>query len=143
METGPLAVWLWNELVTRSLPIVCPDARHASAALSMMPHKTDRHDAAGLAQIVRALMSARDVLVGIRGKIENEIRGPLKTFGVMFGAKVGGLARRAEEIITGELTAAPKIGRIVEALIEARHSIIERIKTSARQPSRTPWPACS
>jgi transposase len=53
METGPLAVWLWNELSTRGLPIVCLDARHASAALSMMPNKTDRHDAAGLAQIVR------------------------------------------------------------------------------------------
>ncbi|WP_292415113.1 hypothetical protein [Mesorhizobium sp.] len=74
----------------------------------MMPNKTDRHDAAGLAQIVRtgwfkkvrikshgaytvrALLSARDLLVGIRGKIENEIRGLLKTFGVMFGKKVGG-----------------------------------------------------
>src|SRR3954454_12721579 len=53
METGPLAVWLWNELSKRGLPIVCLDARHASAALSMMPNKTDRHDAAGLAQIVR------------------------------------------------------------------------------------------
>jgi transposase len=146
METGPLAVWLWNELTTRGLPIVCLDARHASAALSMMPNKTDRHDAAGLAQIVRtgwfkevhikshgayivrALLSARDVLVGIRGKIENEIRGLLKTFGVMFGKKVGGFTRRAEEIVSGELTAAPEIGRIVEALIEARRSIIEQIK---------------
>lgn len=72
---------------------MCLDARHASAALSMMPKKTDRHAAAGLAQIVRtgcfrevrikshgayvvrALLSARDLLVGIRGKIENEIRG--------------------------------------------------------------------
>ncbi|WP_352808868.1 hypothetical protein [Mesorhizobium sp. M0909] len=43
METGPLPVWLWNELVTRGLPIVCLDAHHASAALSMMPNKTDRH----------------------------------------------------------------------------------------------------
>ena len=48
METGPLAVWLWNELTTLGLPIVCLDARHASAALSMMPNKTDRQDAAGL-----------------------------------------------------------------------------------------------
>ena len=146
METGPLAVWLWNELTKRGLPIVCLDARHASAALSMMPNKTDRHDAAGLAQIVRtgwfkevrikshdayvvrALLSARDVLVGIRGKIENEIRGLLKTFGVMFGKKVGGFARRAEEIVSGELAAAPEIKTIVEALIEARRSIIERIK---------------
>ena len=66
--------------------------------------------------------------MGIRGKIENEIRGLLKTFGIMFGNKVGGFARRAEEIVSGELTAAPEIGRIVEALIEARRSIIERIK---------------
>jgi len=113
METGPLAVWLWNELTRRGLPIVCLDARHASAALSMMPNKTDRHDAAGLAQIVRtgwfkevrikshgayvvrALLSARDLLVGVRSKIENEIRGLLKTFGIMFGKKVGGFARRA------------------------------------------------
>jgi transposase len=110
METGPLAVWLWNELSKRGLPIVCVDARHANAALSMMPNKTDRHDAAGLAQIVRtgwykevriksheayvirALLTARHTLVGIRGRIENEIRGLLKTFGVMFGKKVGGFA---------------------------------------------------
>jgi transposase len=146
METGPLAVWLWNELVARCLPIVCLDARHASAALAMMPNKTDRHDAAGLAQIVRtgwykevrikshgayvvrALLSARDVLVGIRIKIENEIRGLLKTFGVMFGKKVGGFTRRAEEIVAGELVASPEIKRIVEALLEARRAILDQIK---------------
>jgi len=147
METGPLAVWLWNELVMRGMPVVCLDARHANAALSMMPNKTDRHDAAGLAQIVRtgwykevrikshgayvvrALLSARDALVGIRGKIENEIRGLLKTFGVMFGKKVGGFTRRAEEIVAGELTAAPEIKRVVEVLLEARRSILDRLKT--------------
>jgi len=53
VETGPLAAWLWNKLTTRGLPIVCLDARHANAALSMMPSKTDRHDAAGLPRIVR------------------------------------------------------------------------------------------
>ena len=146
METGPLAVWLWNELSARQLPIVCLDARHANAALSMMPNKTDRNDAAGLAQIVRtgwykevrikshgayvvrALLSARDILVGIRGKIENEIRGLLKTFGVMFGKKVGGFARRAEELVAGELAAAPEIRHIVEVLLQARRSILDRLK---------------
>ncbi|MFC4217598.1 MULTISPECIES: hypothetical protein [Rhodobacterales] len=29
METGPLAVWLWNALTERDLPIVCLDARRA------------------------------------------------------------------------------------------------------------------
>lgn len=146
METGPLAVWLWNELTTRGLPIICLDARHANAVLSMMPNKTDRHDAAGLAQIVRtgwfkqvhikshgayivrALLSARDVLVGVRGQIENEVRGLLKTFGIMFGKKMGGFTRRAEEIVSGELEAAPEIRQIVTALLEARRSIIDRIK---------------
>ncbi|MCC4300237.1 IS110 family transposase, partial [Aurantimonas coralicida] len=91
LETGPLAVWLWNEL-----PIVCIDARHANAALKMRPIKTDRNDAAGLAQImrigwfkqvriksrdsyqIRSLLVARETLVRIRVKIENEIRGLLR-----------------------------------------------------------------
>lgn len=46
----------------------------------------------------------------------------------MFGKKVGGFARRAEEIVSGELVAAPEIKAIVGAMMEARHSIIERIK---------------
>ncbi|TIP18372.1 hypothetical protein [Mesorhizobium sp.] len=109
MGTEPARWWSgWDDLTKRGLRIVCLDAWHASAALSMIPNKTDRHDAAGLAQIVRtgwfrevrikshdayvmlALLLARDVLDGIRGKIENEIRGPLKTFGILFGQKLGG-----------------------------------------------------
>ena len=35
LETGPLAVWLWNELRERQLPVVCLDARHAKAALAL------------------------------------------------------------------------------------------------------------
>ena len=53
METGPLAVWLWNALTERGLPVICLDARHANGVLKMMPNKTDRLDARGLAQIVR------------------------------------------------------------------------------------------
>jgi hypothetical protein len=64
LETGPLSVWLWNGLKERGVPIVCMDARHANAALKMIPAKTDRNDAIGLAQIVRtvgarAFMSSR------------------------------------------------------------------------------------
>ena len=101
METGPLAVWLWNELDAKGLPVVCMDARHANAALKMRPNKTDRNDAAALAQIVRtgwfkqvriksrasyeirSLLAAREVLVRVRVKLENEIRGLLRTFGVL------------------------------------------------------------
>jgi hypothetical protein len=37
LETGQLAVWLWNELAARRLPILSIDARHATAALKMRP----------------------------------------------------------------------------------------------------------
>ena len=35
MESGPTSVWLWRELAQRGLPVICIDARHAKAALSM------------------------------------------------------------------------------------------------------------
>jgi transposase len=146
METGPLTVWLWNALTLRGVPISCLDARHANAALKMMPNKTDRHDARGLAQIVRtgwfkevrikshgayvvrALLTARDALVGIRTRLENEVRGLLKTFGVLFGRRVGGFLRRAEEIIAGELAVAPELRPIFEALVSAWQAILHRIR---------------
>lgn len=55
----------------------------------------------------------------MRVKLENEIRGLLKTFGIMFGKRVGGFKRRAEEIITGELAVAPELLSIFEALMQA------------------------
>lgn len=145
METGPLAVWLWNALTARQVPIICIDARHANGVLKMMPNKTDRHDARGLAQIVRtgwfkavqiksheayanrAMLTARETLVGMRVKLENEIRGLLKTFGVMFGKRVGGFKRRAEEIISKELAIAPDLVPIFETLLHARRDILARI----------------
>jgi len=116
-----------------------------------VPNKTDRHDAAGLAQIVRtgwykevrvktheayvvrALLAARHTLVGIRGRIENEIRGLLKTFGVMFGKKVGGFARRADEIIAEELSVSPELRTVIETLLAARRAILDRIKVLDRR----------
>src|SRR5690606_22105757 len=86
------------------------------------------------------------ILAGIRGRIENEIRGLLKTFGVMFGKKAGGFTRRAGEIVTGELAAAPEIKMAVELLLQARRSILERLKSldaAAPPQAGTRWPACS
>ncbi|MFC3722048.1 IS110 family RNA-guided transposase [Neoaquamicrobium sediminum] len=145
LETGPLSVWLWNELKVAGVPIICMDARHANAALSMMPAKTDRNDAVGLAQIVRtrwcksvhvksvpshearALLAARSQLVQIRCDLENEIRGVLRTFGVVFGKRVGGFARRAEEIVAGELDTSPTIRAVVDALMKARADIAAQV----------------
>src|SRR5271154_6897876 len=81
--------------------------------LKIRPNKTDRNDAAGLAQIIRtgwfkqvriksrisyelrSLLAAREGLVRSRVKIENEIRGLLRTLGALFGQAVGGEADRS------------------------------------------------
>ena len=52
-ESGPLSSWHWHELKKLGLPVICLDARHAKAALSLQLNKSDRNDALGLAQIVR------------------------------------------------------------------------------------------
>ncbi len=33
LETGPITTWLWHELRTLGLSVICIDARHAKAAL--------------------------------------------------------------------------------------------------------------
>src|SRR5260221_9543669 len=52
-ETGAMASWLWHELKRIGLPVVCIDARHAHAALSVRMNKSDQNDARGLAELVR------------------------------------------------------------------------------------------
>ena len=56
LETGPTTTWLWHELRALGLPVICIDARHAKAALSLQINKSDRNDAVGLARIMRWLV---------------------------------------------------------------------------------------
>ena len=118
LETGPTATWLWHELRALGLPVICIDARHAKAALSMQINKSDRNDAAGLARImqvgwykevqvkslpcheIRTVLNSRAQLVKINCDLENQIRGLLKNLGLVIG-KAGGKAfrRRVEELI--------------------------------------------
>ena len=109
LETGPLSTWHWHALKKLGLPVICIDARHAKAALSMQANKTDRNDAFGLAHIMRtgwyrevgvksldshqmrAVLGARAQLVGIRTDLKNQIRGLLKVFGVVLQRRGGAL----------------------------------------------------
>src|SRR3712207_6062971 len=51
LETGPLGPWRRHAPRALGLPVVCLDARHAKAALSVQLNKTDSNDVHGLAQI--------------------------------------------------------------------------------------------
>jgi len=52
LETGQMSNWLTLQLRKHGLPVVCVDARHAKAALSLQLNKTDANDAHGLAHFV-------------------------------------------------------------------------------------------
>lgn len=100
-ETGPLSVWFYHALKAEGMPAICIDARHAKAALDMARNKTDANDADGLAHLAevgfyrevrvkgfdsmltRTLVAARNQLLKMTTQLSNQIRGLMKTFGLI------------------------------------------------------------
>jgi transposase len=140
LETGPTATWLWTELNALGLPVICIDARHARAALSMQIN--DRNDALGLARImqcgwyrevrvksldshgVRAVLGSRALLVRIKRDLSNQVRGLLKNVGLIIGKAQGkAFTVRAKELIAGH----PNLTSAVEPLLTARDSVSRQI----------------
>jgi transposase len=131
--------------------VICIDARHAKAVLKMQINKSDRNDAAGIARImrtgwfkevhvkdldshaVRALLASRALLVKIKRDLENQVRGLLKNFGLVFGrAKFDVFAARAEEVIEDR----PELVAAIRPLLEARKAIEKQVGDLGRKVHR-------
>src|SRR5512143_3627663 len=54
MEAGPLSQWLYSAFAEAHLPVICVETRHMRAVLKTQINKTDRNDARGMAQMMRA-----------------------------------------------------------------------------------------
>jgi transposase len=52
--SGPLSQWLFSALAEAELPVVCVETPHMQAVLKAQINKTDRNDARGVAQMIRA-----------------------------------------------------------------------------------------
>jgi transposase len=161
LETGPTTTWLWHELRALGLPVICIDARHAKAALSMQINKSDRNDAVGLARImqcgwykevqvkslnshgVRALLNSRALLVKIKRDLENQVRGLLKNLGLVVGrAKGHAFTVRTEALIADRPDLAAAIGPLLKARegVERQLGDLDRkVLALARNDEQVRW----
>ena len=54
IEAGPLSQWLVNGMAEAGLPVICVETRHMKSLLKAQQiNKSDRHDARGIAQMMR------------------------------------------------------------------------------------------
>lgn len=147
-ETGPLSIWFFHALTAEGLPAICIDARHAKAALDMAANKTDANDAEGLAHLaevgffrevrvkgydsmlVRTLVAARSKLVRIAIELSNQIRGLMKTFGLIVpGAKGGSFEAEVRRLLSDE----DGLARVILPLLEAWGTVRRRAAELGRQ----------
>lgn len=137
LEAGQLSGWLTQGLAARGLPVICIDARHAKAALSLRVNKTDANDAEGLAQIMRvgwfrhvavktgdaeaaqALLVARAQLVRQVTALKNTVRGLMKTFGLILPKRLG---TRFAAAVRGVTAGQPRAA-VVEPLLAVLEAV--------------------
>ncbi len=147
-ETGPLSVWFYHALRDEGLPAICIDARHAKAALDMAANKTDADDADGLAHLAevgfyrevrvkgfdsmltRTLVAARTRLVRICTELSNQIRGLMKTFGLVVPA---GKGSTFEKNVRSLLVHHDGLSAIVLPMLEAWRGLRIRAAELGRQ----------
>jgi transposase len=142
LEAGPLSQWLSSALAEAGLPVICVETRHMRAVLQAQINKTDRNDARGMAQMMRAglyrpvhvktlrsqklrmLLTHRKLLQSKAIAIDNDLRGTLRNFGLKVGV-VG--ASKFEARIRELVEDLPDLGALVEPLLIVRRTLREQI----------------
>jgi transposase len=148
LEAGPLSQWLYSALGEANLPVICVETRHMRAVLQAQINKTDRNDARGIAQMMRAglyrpvhvktlrsqklrmLLTHRKLLQSKAIAIENDLRGTLRNFGLKVGI-VGKL--RFETRIRELVENLPDLAILVEPLLVVRRVLREQIAVLHRR----------
>lgn len=138
LEAGPLSQWLHAGLSAAGHDVVLLETRHVKAALSAMTVKTDRKDARGIAQLLRmgwyrpvhcktvaaqelkALLTARKLLVCKMRDVELAVRGLLRNFGLKVGSvSKGKFIGRVRDLIGGQAL----LESVIEPLLLVREAL--------------------
>ena len=141
LEAGTLTQHLTYGLREAGFDVVCLEARQVAAALSAMRNKTDKHDARGIAQILRsgwysrvhvksveshhlrALLTCRKVMQRKCIDLENEIRGLLKVFGVKLPMR---LSRGAFDLaVRDTIESDPALSHALLPMLHARQVLFD------------------
>src|SRR5580765_6535840 len=141
LEAGPLSQWLFSTLAEAELPVICVETRHMQAVLKAQINKTDRNDARGMAQMMRAglyrpvhvktlrsqklrmLLTHRKLLQSKAIAVENDLRGTLRNFGLKVGM-VG--AAKFEARIRELVKNLPDLAVLIEPLLAVRRVLREQ-----------------
>jgi transposase len=142
LEAGPLSQWLFSALAEAGLAAICVETRHMRAALKAQINKTDRNDARGIAQMMRAglyrpvhvktvrsqklrmLLTHRKLLQSKAIAIENDLRATLRNVGLKVG--IAGKVKfeaRIQELVEN----LPDLAVLVEPLLIVRRVLREQI----------------
>ena len=148
LEAGPLSQWLFSALAEAGLPVICVETRHMRAVLQAQINKTDRNDARGIAQMMRAglykpvhvktlrsqklrtLLTHRKLLQSKAIAVENDLRGTLRNFGLMVGM-VGTV--RFEARVRELVADIPDLVNLVEPLLVVRRVLREQLAVLHRR----------
>jgi transposase len=148
LEAGPLSQWLYSAFAEAGLPVICVETRHMRAVLKAQINKTDRNDARGIAQMMRAglyspvhvktlrsqklrtLLNHRKLLQSKAIAIENDLRGTLRNFGLKVGVVgTAKLEARIKELVED----LPDLAVLVEPLLVVRRVLREQIAVLHRR----------
>jgi transposase len=136
LEAGTLTQYLTYGLQSAGYEVICMEARQVKAALSAMRNKTDKHDARGIAQILRSgwysrvhvkslashhirlLLSSRRAVLSKCVDLENEVRGLFKVFGIKLPPKLG--HGPFDKTVRGTIEADAALAHALLPLLDAR-----------------------
>ncbi len=158
LEAGPLSRWLYAAMRQAGLTVELLETRHVRNAFKIMPVKTDRKDARGIAELMRlgwfrpvhcksmeaqetrAILTSRKLVQKMLHETAMSLRGTLRNFGLKVGkAAAGQFEFRIRELVEGH----PTLAAIAASLLATRatlrrefNALEKRLRAIARSDTR-------